>query len=1408
MEKQTLIFTALPNGRSADGSLKLSVFISPRLWNDDAAVKKMKLSQFPDFLPWTDLVAAATWQVAFEGGPTLNATVVGKALRKDLWNALFKADTDVLPFQFSDYRGADIETSPSALINDYLTGIYVRAATDPLWKAGKDLPELETVAGDPDIRDIALPSRPRPPVEPPDRPAPIDLGGTGPRPNPEPEPEPVPEPTKPPTDRGCCLCGCLAIPFAILALIFPFLKPVVERLCPGKASPDPDLDIEDEPNLPVAPFPELPPAAAPPPPPPSESKGPFFEPPPGPPSANRTAFDKLRKFVEPFSLDSHPLPTAAELEEIYDFHQMISSLGDYPELIRRVGLVVDLLVPLDGAVLPPEATVRIVPGGFDPLISTPRTHYSLTATGFATRPRPVDPEISNGFLRFNDTSLFRVLQVDTVGGGTKMRTMATNVCGFEDKENRAPNMPDTTGLPALRSAGISVVRVNLETELRDQFDRSFALQQSVFAIDKAPQPPPPADAGAPPAPTDELFAEDVVRGYRIDVFDSKSNAWHSLCQRVGTYNFLEAPDVPGGQILETIEDEGFVQLGVTEPLGETEKPKVRATDSLFVWDGWSLCAPRPGLSIMKPGADPDKVTLEKPKNEAKTKFKLETEFKASKRTSTTGAGVSGYLPRFRFDYKYRLRARVCDLAGNSIVDPGAPVEFAKDVAEQTLDFPCARFEPVSPPAMMLRVAPVEGESLERLVVRSGGVASQTTERHIIPPKISQLMAEQHGKFDLVPNMDSSPAAYGRAAREAGALTDAASQVPSPGGPLKSDPWIHAGSQFTVTYLPDPSARGALLLGLPGLDPEEIIEPTATKLVNKIPFNDPPFGDPWPDPLPFRIRLVAIPAGAVPAEPKWDNGPGEDQRVLTFELPAAGQKVVRLSSYLKAEDLDKQGVNQWVKEEAPASAPAVELDTVSGRSWLTLPWINLTLVHAVLKPLEPPTADVKSPPADRKLGETFATLSGTVTSDSASTGKVDLRAKWVDDIDELPAGPGLTPQQETFICQLQVEEKKDITTILDSSTKGKIKHEFGDTKYHSVTYVPTATTRFREYFPEIVTKNPSNISVGGPDSTAVDIFSSRRPDAPKVLYVIPTFEWTADATPPPDTVSRTRKGGGLRVYLDRPWYSSGSGELLGVVFMEGKRFLDLEKSQIPLVTQWGVDPIWLSSATNEAATKANFKGAFESGGGLLLEENEGFVVSVVGYVPEFDNDRKLWFADIQMTAGPSYMPFVRLALARFQPKSIEKAELSRIVRAEFAQYAPDRVASVTTNPSGTGAKIHILVSGRTYEASSVTATNRDFWGKDSNRTGSAEIEVLLQKRDPALGSDPHLGWEMISTTLLGDDKKNPRTWEGDVLLNEPLGSGTFRVLLQEYEWYRSDFDPETGNATVARRVVYADAFLIS
>ena len=60
-------------------------------------------------------------------------------------------------------------------------------------------------------------------------------------------------------------------------------------------------------------------------------------------------------------------------------------------------------------------------------------------------------------------------------------------------------------------------------------------------------------------------------------------------------------------------------------------------------------------------------------------------------------------------------------------------------------------------------------------------------------------------------------------------------------------------------------------------------------------------------------------------------------------------------------------------------------------------------------------------------------------------------------------------------------------------------------------------------------------------------------------------------------------------------------------------------------------------------------------------------------------------------------------------------------------------------------------------------------------------MLLQRRDKALGPDPHLGWQTISTTVLTQNMADLGTWQGTVDLNEPLVPDTFRVLLLEYEW---------------------------
>ena len=83
MEKQTIVCTALPNGRATDGALLLSVHIGPRLWSSDTSARKLPLLQFPDLLAWPVTLTGANWSVTFDGQPSVGATIVSAAPRAD-----------------------------------------------------------------------------------------------------------------------------------------------------------------------------------------------------------------------------------------------------------------------------------------------------------------------------------------------------------------------------------------------------------------------------------------------------------------------------------------------------------------------------------------------------------------------------------------------------------------------------------------------------------------------------------------------------------------------------------------------------------------------------------------------------------------------------------------------------------------------------------------------------------------------------------------------------------------------------------------------------------------------------------------------------------------------------------------------------------------------------------------------------------------------------------------------------------------------------------------------------------------------------------------------------------------------------------------------------------------------------
>ena len=1331
MLKQTIVWTALPHGSdgplAAGTTLHLSVLASPRLWNDDPTVTKMKLSAFPDFLDWPALMSQATFQVKFDGGPTLSATPENVSLRSDLWQSVFGSNIDVIPFVFEDMTGSEILSFPATAIEGVLKAVYQRAAIDAAYGAGSDLPGREVWPADADVRDIARETKPAPPFQPPPRGEPVVIG----------------EPTKEakPWWETCCL-GCIMWPIHLLRRLFELLGllALLPLWAVGMGGPA----VLRGPSSPGGPG----------------SSG------SNPSSANpkKAAFDKLQAYLKPHNELSTPLPSAAEVEQQYDFHQMVAALGDYPNLLRYMGLVIDLTVTLGGDLPAGTGMVKIVPSLPLQTVTTsysPRTHYEVGDDRFISQARPTAPEISDGLLRLHDSSLFQVTQVDVAGGGVKLQNMATNLVALEDQQAWPANSPEEAGLPSLQTAGISIVRPEQSPRLEQRFIQAYALNLALAAVDGSPAPP-PASGDPPPAPSDELWAENLVRGYRLDVFDDQSVAWHSLCQRIGTYTFLDAP---GGPLtLSDEEDEGFVQIGITEPLSTTGTRVLRAHESLFTWDGWSLSAPRPGQTIL-----PDDTLGDTP-NTAVTQFHMEAEFRAKPKS----------LPRLRFGYNYRLRARAVDLAGNSAFTPD-DAGFSDTPTEVTTEFMFRRFEPVSPPMLFLRAELKEGDSLERMVVRSqfddtpATIHVQETERHVVPPKTSQLMAERHGRFDGTPGMLKDQAAYDLARREASSLTqslnlvsgdlediDGIQEITTP----KRTYYLQTKEQFEVAYLPDPFSRGVLLLGLPGMASfEEIIEPDGVK-VNKVPFDGA-----WPDHKALRLRLVGLEEGAAPPQPTWDA----PNRVLTVHLPQGETAQVRISSYFHAKDLEKQALWQWTQEAGPPNLVELRDKAVAGWNWLHLPFRELVLVHAVQQPLKVPQITQLQIQPDKALDATTVTLNGAVAVDAKSTGKVDVRAAWQDPFDD-PSKPAFDPltdvvSQEQRVGEVLVDDPTD-----DAATIKDMEHALGDTKYHHVSYTPVATTRFREYFPAAVTDDPQNLTRPTPSEAGLtielDVPNSARPDVPKPLYVVPTFAWSR--TDAGDLITKVRRGGGLRVYMERPWYSSGAGELLGVLIRSASLPVggQLAEKVRKYTSEWGMDPLWPAESTAPLTT-GDFQNPAKVGHQLLLAELPNVRVDAVGYEPGYDTGRNLWYCDVKIDPHVAYFPFVRMALARYQPISVPGAHLSRVVLADFAQLVPHRTVTYDTGQIAANATLQVTVSGPSY-----------FYPQLETR-GTTLMVAGLQQRQFA-GMEDELGWTTIAGQFLTPTSPGTEetTWQGTLSVPQPQPH-PLRVIILELEGYVAD-----------------------
>jgi hypothetical protein len=1248
---------------------------------------------------------------------------------------------------------------------------------------------------------------------------------------------------------------------------------------------------------------------------------------------------KARRFYEDdrsaaVGVPPEPLPVPAP-----EFHRRVGFAGDHPELLRRLGLVLDLRVLDLGRLETSQWLGAVVAvAGDESLSRSPRTLVRmLEDRSLIAVPDPARAaEWSDGRAAVGDPEAFALMTVDPDGSALKTERFVTALPRMARLERNGDEIHAAP--PALRSTGFAVARLR-----QDQTTPFQAARQRALAADLEANP----DVSTAPA----IGATDLMRGYRVEALDLTTGLWQSLHRRRTTLRLDDsvppprgaAPGAGGGGgggagelVLDDVPLEGFTQGTPARQNSDAPDATIHVHETVFGWDGWSLSAPRPGRWLRDElSRDADGAYTVEEKIDAEPLAPPEAPadpFRFSHRVEP------GSLPRLRVGRDYAFRAWGVDLAGNTrehvlddwSADPRGPLDpgvaDAETLRAHTQPAPFLRWDPVPPPAVVPEKPYTEGESLRVVVLRSDvtqdratGVvtvhepATPASARHLAAPKTSQLQSELHGRFDeaLDTTGAGAPAARTRmlawALRESGSFfDDQVADAADPGAPphplgyvsLHTEPGalrdgnvpttlpgpndVLAPGQYVVhdtefaelPYLPDPLAAG-VSLSFPPQRGDHFAPMFSEAAVTA------PYRGTWPFAEPFRLTLEPTEA---------DPDARVDGRRIVFRLPAGSEQRFALSSSLEAGSLDLFGLWRALPSSFTSVAFAAARD---GALWALTPAEPVRLVHAVPRPVAAPRAG--SLWVRRDPGAASATLQGSVTVHGSSTSSLTAEARWRETVDD-PAAPGPVFRWMTDIGFTAAIDPRQTVARLNRVTPGPVpnddgvamveaNHQLADTRFRRVTYRLRATTRFREYFPpeaiapvplpappvppvppalpgaadtgaspaaggdpaELPASDPRSDTLWPSDDgksvlsapVVLDIPSSARPPAPAVHSVVPLFRWFDEPAADQPFARRRERRSGLRAYLERPWFATGEGELLAV--LTSPEPARAGQDDVEWVSQWGRDPVWpgrtlparrLQPIALEAPALAlgGSGGGHPATGALRLSVPlstdavpELASVVAVGYRPAFNPDRGLWFVDVAFEKTPALWPFVRLAVARYQPVSLDGLHLSTAVRAGFAQLPPERVLTV----SRTGERgIRVLVSGvvEGYDA----AVSRE-----RRRT----MSVSLERFDPAVGGD--LGWSTVVHSWMGAwgtrtaDREPPSDliWGAELQspevppLRRPRAGGDpetldavpadsrWRVRVREWEEFAGDPPAPgeeagyPGNAVWQRRLVYTDELLL-
>jgi hypothetical protein len=830
--------------------------------------------------------------------------------------------------------------------------------------------------------------------------------------------------------------------------------------------------------------------------------------------------------------------------------------------------------------------------------------------------------------------------------------------------------------------------------------------------------------------------------------------------------------------------------------------------------------------------------------------------------------------------------------------------------------PYLRWDPVPFPALVPKKALGTGEQPSRLVVRSGLAdddpdAASTSQRHIAPPKSTQLDAEAAGQFDKAIGTTDPPEVikqYRIALVEEGTFLDREAPNPAdPFGPIEqtgialvsrpgADPGtattlghiathrgaplgegqyvIHDTHTLQLPYLPDSYADGITLVFYEAGAPHRLPEPKVLQSVTI------PYPGTWPQLQPLRLVLDRG------TDPDVGLSARVHGHVVHVTVPRGESVGAWLSSSVRRDDLDRFGMwrSQLASVLTPgadggltadqlAAAEALIRAASSGWTWWLTPSTDLTLVHAVPRPVTPPYL-LSLRILERPPGRGVVALVGVVDVHGPSTERLYLRASWTETVDDVTTDG---PQQQNHTAVVTnspvgPQERSGVVGLVDfqQSTAGVDLAEgtiglhqgiqkFPDTHHRVVTYVPSGTTRYRELFaPSDVPADDDPTLAGEP--ITLDIPSSSRPVGADILDTVPLLRWERTVEPAEPFALRSVRRSGVRIWLSRPWFSSGDGELLGVLTFDPFEPVPNHPDQVRLkgvqardnsTSLWGKDPLALfggdvgdlTAATNPPLVPLREQQlAAASQGQLpiepaparpvavvddvaLVDDADEPVVRVYGYRPDYDTVSQRWFADIALEDTPALWPFVRLAVARYQPSSLPGMALSPVAVTSWVQPLPTRTLTVSRQSHR---RIQVTLTGTVSLMRFINQASTDLTITADTPTGIGEqaaqlirasrrVYVSLQHLPDGAGD---LGWQTIERDEIyapSVDGTWKATWTGALIapdghwpdlppIQTPGSSTAWRVLVEETEILDSDNRDETAidvESVPIERLVYAD-----